>query len=44
MKISKEEGIALQDEVTPFNELLSLCKIEEIGLKAKISVGPSEQV
>jgi len=30
-------------ETTPFNELWSLCKIEETKLKAKIDVGSSEQ-
>ena len=30
-------------ETTPFEDLWSLCKIEETRLKVKIDVGPSEQ-
>ena len=30
-------------ETTPFQDLWSLCKIEETRLKAKVDVGPNEQ-
>lgn len=32
-----------KNEATPFNELWSLCKIEETRLKAKTNVGSNEQ-
>ena len=44
MNLRSLHSIYGKKEATPSNELWSLCKIEETGLKAKIDVGSREQV